>query len=60
MINSSAKLAGVFFDRWPYRFRRFSVATYTKEARTVEGKTWIHVKWSGKNGWIIADYVKIL
>ncbi len=35
-----------------------SIATYTGEARVVEGKLWICVKWSGKMGWICEDYVK--
>ena len=34
------------------------VATYAGEARMAENKLWIRVTWSGKTGWICADYVK--
>jgi hypothetical protein len=37
-----------------------AIANYTGELVYVEGKPWIKVKWSGKSGWILAKYVKIL
>lgn len=37
-----------------------TIANYTGELVYVEGKPWIKVKWSGKSGWILAKYVKIL
>lgn len=37
-----------------------AIANYTGELVYVEGKPWIKVKWSGKSGWILAKYVKII
>lgn len=37
-----------------------AIANYTGEMKYVEGEAWIHVKWDGKSGWILAKHVKIV
>ena len=37
-----------------------AMANYTGEMRYIEGEAWVHVRWNGKSGWILAKYVKIV